>query len=165
MSQVEAQNDKKDIARGAGLNFLGFIVRLGSRLPFMLLVVAFFGAELYGRYNYIITIIEIGAAFSVFGFKRSLFKFIHDDHYSRDYSREQIVISALSVSMIVSLLVGFLIYGLVYPLSLLFNYPEMMAGLRFLLPIIIAISAVDVLLSATRINRQMKYDVNNATAT
>ncbi len=64
--------DNKDIAKGAGANFFGFILRLGSRLPFLILAVTLFGPELYGRYNYTITTVELCAAFATFGFKRSL---------------------------------------------------------------------------------------------
>ena len=81
--------------RPAIVFFFGFIIRLGSRLPFLILAVALFGNELYGRYNYTITTIEICAAFATFGFKRSLFRFIHDDEYAGKYSIEQVMISAL----------------------------------------------------------------------
>ena len=101
---VTTAKDNKDIAKGAGANFLGFIVRLGSRLPFLILAVALFGNELYGRYNYTITTIEICAAFATFGFKRSLFKFIHDDEYAGKYSIEQVMMSAVLSSLIVSII-------------------------------------------------------------
>mgnify|MGYP000206344783 CR=1 FL=1 len=108
---AQTVKDNKDIAKGAGANFLGFIIRLGSRLPFLIIAVALFGAELYGRYNYTITTIEICAAFATFGFKRSLFKFIHDKEYAGKYTLEQVMISALLCSLIVGAIFTIIVEG------------------------------------------------------
>ena len=153
------QKDKKDIAKGAGANFAGFIVRLGSRLPFLFLAVALFGNELYGRYNYTITTIEIMAAFATFGLKRSLFKFIHDREYSRDYAPEQVILTALCWSLMVgAVLTGILILS-ANALAAFFDYPQMVDGLVTLAPIILVITSVDVILSGTRATRKMRYEV------
>lgn len=156
---VITAKDNKDIAKGAGANFFGFIVRLGSRLPFLILAVALFGNELYGRYNYTITIIEICAAFATFGFKRSLFKFIHDDEYVDKYSIEQVMVSALLSSVIV----GFVFTGLIIIsaelIAYLFDYPEMVPGLKSLAPMVIIITSLDVILAGTRATRKMRYEV------
>lgn len=151
--------DNKDIAKGAGANFFGFIIRLGSRLPFLILAVALFGNELYGRYNYTITTIEICAAFATFGFKRSLFKFIHDDEYVDKYSIEQVMVSALMSSVIVSVIFSGIIILSAEILSYLFDYPEMVPGLKFLAPMVIIITALDVILAGTRATRKMRYEV------
>ena len=66
LKAARTDQDNKDITQGASLNFLGFIIRLGSRLPFLIIAVALFGSELYGRYNYTITTVEICAAFATF---------------------------------------------------------------------------------------------------
>ncbi|WP_417319430.1 oligosaccharide flippase family protein [Emcibacter sp.] len=153
------QKDKKDIAKGAGANFAGFIVRLGSRLPFLFLAVALFGNELYGRYNYTITTIEIAAAFATFGLKRSLFKFIHDREYSKEYSPEQVILTALCWSLMVgSVLVLALILS-AETLAAIFDYPQMVDGLVNLAPILLVITSVDVILSGTRATRKMRYEV------
>ncbi|MDG1708916.1 MAG: oligosaccharide flippase family protein [Emcibacteraceae bacterium] len=151
--------DNKDIAKGAGANFFGFLVRLGSRLPFLILAVALFGNELYGRYNYTITTIEICAAFATFGFKRSLFKFIHDDEYSGQYSIEQVMVSALLSSVIVGLIFTGIIILSAETLAYLFDYPEMVVGLKSLAPMVIIITALDVILAGTRATRKMRYEV------
>ena len=152
-------NDNKDIAKGAGANFLGFIIRLGSRLPFLIIAVALFGAELYGRYNYTITTVEICAAFATFGFKRSLFKFIHDKDYNGKYSLEQVMVSALLCSLIVgAIFTGIIILSAGF-LAALFDYPEMVTGLKTLAPMIMVITALDVILAGTRATRKMRYEV------
>ncbi len=151
--------DKKDIVKGAGVNFLGFIIRLSSRLPFILLVMALFGKELYGRYIFIITTVELGAALAVFGFKRSLFKFIQDKNYSEGHTSEEIIVAAL----LCSFMVGVLMIGVIAlssgQLAIWFDYPEMVPGLRKLAPIILIISMVDILLAGTRFSRSMKYEM------
>lgn len=151
--------DKKDIVKGAGVNFLGFIIRLSSRLPFILLVMALFGKELYGRYIFIITTVELGAALAVFGFKRSLFKFMQDRDQSEGHSPEEVIVAALVCSFAVGLLMIGLITLSSGHLANFFDYPEMVSGLRQLVPIIIIISMVDILLAGTRFSRSMKYEM------
>jgi len=151
--------DKKDIVKGAGVNFFGFIVRLSSRLPFILLVMALFGAELYGRYIFIITIIELGAALAVFGFKRSLFKFIQDNKVSKGHTSEEVITAALICSFIVGLLMIGVIIMSAQQLAHWFDYPEMVPGLKMLVPIILVISMVDIILAGTRFSRNMKYEM------
>ncbi len=153
------EKDKKDIVKGAKVNFLGFIIRLSSRLPFILLVMALFGKELYGRYIFIITTVELGAALAVFGFKRSLFKFMQDKKYSEGHTPEEIIVAALLCSFMVGLLMIGVIILSSGQLAIWFDYPEMVPGLRKLVPIILIISSVDILLAGTRFSRNMKYEV------
>ncbi len=151
--------DNKDIAKGAGANFFGFILRLGSRLPFLIFAVALFGPELYGRYNYTITTIELCAAFATFGFKRSLFKFIHDDEFAEKYSIEQVMVSALCCSLLVGAIFTGLIILSATTLAAIFDYPEMVTGLTSLAPMVMIIAALDVILAGTRATRKMRYEV------
>jgi len=153
------ETDKKDIVRGASVNFLGFIIRLSSRLPFILLVVALFGNELYGRYVFIITTIELGAALAVFGFKRSLFKFILDRDYNEGHSAEEVIVAALFCSFSVGLLMIGMILILAEHMAVFFDYPEMVRGLTQLVPIILLVSMVDILLAGTRATRKMKFEM------
>lgn len=151
--------DNKDIAKGAGANLFGFILRLGSRLPFLILAVTLFGPELYGRYNYTITTVELCAAFATFGFKRSLFKFIHDENYADKYSIEQVMVSALCCSLLVgAIFTGIIILSAGF-LANIFDYPEMVSGLTTLAPMVMIIAALDVILAGTRATRKMRYEV------
>ncbi|MCK5423923.1 MAG: hypothetical protein KAI89_01025, partial [Emcibacter sp.] len=156
---LSEDKDKKDIVKGAGVNFLGFIIRLSSRLPFILLVMALFGKELYGRYIFIITTVELGAALAVFGFKRSLFKFIQDKDSSEGHTQEEVIVAALLCSFMVGLLMIGLITISSGHMAAWFDYPEMVPGLRKLVPIILVISTVDILLAGTRFSRSMKYEM------
>lgn len=151
--------DNKDIAKGAGANFFGFIIRLGSRLPFLILAVSLFGIELYARYGFTIITVEICAAFATFGFKRSLFKFIHDEEYSDKYSIEQVMVSALIWSVIVGAIFTLIVIISAETLANLFEYPQMVSGLRAIAPVIMIIAALDVILAGTRATRKMRYEV------
>jgi len=151
--------DKKDIVRGAGVNFFGFIVRLSSRLPFILLVIALFGNELYGRYIFIITIVELAAALAVFGFKRSLFKFIKESRISHGRTPEEVILAALICSFTVGLIMAGGIILSAEQLAEWFDYPEMVPGLKRIVPIILVISMVDIILAGTRFSRNMKYEM------
>jgi O-antigen/teichoic acid export membrane protein len=155
----DQSSDKKDIAKGAAANTAGFILRLGARLPFLFIAIALFGNELWGRFIYTTITIELAAAFAVFGFKRSLFKFIHDPDYTPKYTSEEVVLSALSVALIVSLFLSLILYFGAELLGHVAHYPEVIAGLKFAAPLVIIISVIDVLLAATRINRQMRYEI------
>ncbi len=151
--------DKKDIVKGAGVNFLGFIIRLSSRLPFILLVMALFGKELYGRYIFTITIVELGAALAVFGFKRSLFKFIQDREYNDGHSAEEVIVAALICSSTVGILMVVIISLSSGQIADWFSYPEMVPGLKSIVPIIPVISTVEIILAATRFSRNMKCEM------
>jgi len=159
LKAARTDQDNKDIAQGASTNFLGFIIRLGSRLPFLIIAVALFGSELYGRYNYTITTVEICAAFATFGFKRSLFKFIHDKKYIENHTIEQVMISAILCSFIIGAIFTGIIIISAESLAALFNYPEMVTGLTTLAPMIMVITALDVILAGTRATRKMRYEV------
>lgn len=156
---ITTARDNKDIAKGAGANFFGFLVRLGSRLPFLILAVTLFGPELYGRYNYTITTVELCAAFATFGFKRSLFKFIHDDEYVDKYSIEQVMVSALCCSLLVGAIFTGIIMISAELLAAIFDYPEMVTGLTSVAPMVMIIAALDVILAGTRATRKMRYEV------
>ncbi len=155
---AKEEADKKDIVKGASVNFIGFLVRLSSRLPYILLVVALFGNALYGRLIFITTIVELGAALSVFGFKRSLFKFIVDKKYSEGHTTEEVILAALASTFTIGLLLIGVIFLLADQLAIWFNYPEMVKGLLFLAPVLLLISANEVLLAGTRVSRDMKYE-------
>ena len=155
----ETAKDKKDIAKGAVAFAAGFVLRLGARLPFLIIALALFGNELWGRFIYTTVTVELAAAFAVFGFKRSLFKFFHDKEYQKKYTSEEIIASAFLLSLCVSLILSLLLYFGADFLGHIAHYPEMVAGLKIAAPLVIVISMVDVLLAGTRINRQMKYEI------
>lgn len=64
--------DSAALARGGRTNFLGFLLRLSARLPFLILAARLYGAEELGRFAYATMAAELAAALAVVGLKRGL---------------------------------------------------------------------------------------------
>ncbi len=60
------------LARGGRTNFVGFLLRLGARLPFLVLAARLYGAEDLGRFAYATMVVEFVAAIATLGLKRGL---------------------------------------------------------------------------------------------
>jgi O-antigen/teichoic acid export membrane protein len=60
------------LARGGRLNFLGFLLRLGARLPFLVIAGQLYGAATLGRFAYAILVVELTAQLATLGLKRGL---------------------------------------------------------------------------------------------
>jgi O-antigen/teichoic acid export membrane protein len=64
--------DSAALAKGGRTNFAGFLLRLGARLPFLVLAARLYGAEELGRFAYATMVVELAAALAVLGLKRGL---------------------------------------------------------------------------------------------
>lgn len=60
------------LARGGRTNFLGFLLRLLARLPFLVIAARLYGAEDLGRFAYATMVVEFVAALATLGLKRGL---------------------------------------------------------------------------------------------
>ena len=67
-----ASDDIAALARGGRTNFLGFVLRLAARLPFLFIAGRVYGPELLGRFAYAIIVIEFAAQLATLGLKRGL---------------------------------------------------------------------------------------------
>lgn len=66
--------DKAALARGGRTNFVGFVLRLLARLPFLFIAGQLYGAEALGRFAYATMLVELMAAVATIGLKRGLAK-------------------------------------------------------------------------------------------
>lgn len=130
-----------DLARGGRINFMGFVLRLIARLPFLFIAGRMYGAEALGRFAYAVLVVEFAAQLATLGLKRGL--------------AEQLAHSDKPHVCVVwdALLVGAL--GSLVAMGLLFAVPQAMFpnseihGLEWLLPIsVLALAWSDVMLSA-----------------
>ena len=60
------------LASGGRTNFAGFLLRLGARLPFLVIAARLYGAEDLGRFAYATMVVEFVAAIATLGLKRGL---------------------------------------------------------------------------------------------
>ncbi|MGZ8310426.1 MAG: lipopolysaccharide biosynthesis protein [Allosphingosinicella sp.] len=71
-SAVRPNDDIAALAKGGRTNFLGFLLRLLARLPFLFIAGRYYGPELLGRFAYAIIVIELAAQLATLGLKRGL---------------------------------------------------------------------------------------------
>ena len=65
-------DDIAALARGGRTNFLGFVLRLAARIPFLFIAGHYYGADLLGRFAYAVIVIEFAAQLATLGLKRGL---------------------------------------------------------------------------------------------
>lgn len=156
-----ARQDQRDIARGAGANFLGFLIKLGSRAPFLFIAGTLYGSHAFGRYVIILAVIDTLAGISTFGLKRSLFKFLDDDVlHDKDASSHATISAALLLAVGLAAIFGLILFLSADWVAGLVNLSEEDSlPLRLLSPIIPLIALVDVMLAATRFQRTVRFEV------
>ena len=154
-----SRNNRQDLLKGAAANLFGFIIRLGARLPFLFVVALLYGKEIFGQYLFAVTLVETLTATILFGFKRSLFHFLNDDVQKGDKTG---VYNTILTALMVCTGFGAL---LIIPLYLWQDiirhfFPGHMAqGVFILLPVALLYAAAEILLTATRAARKMRYEV------
>ncbi|WP_192878817.1 lipopolysaccharide biosynthesis protein [Sphingopyxis lindanitolerans] len=67
-----ADADTAALAKGGRTNFLGFIMRLVARLPFLYFAGRWYGPEAVGRFAFAVLVIELVAQLATLGLKRGL---------------------------------------------------------------------------------------------
>ena len=73
MSQAaQGGEDIAALAKGGRTNFLGFLLRLAARLPFLFIAGRIYGAESLGRFAYAVLVVEFAAQIATLGLKRGL---------------------------------------------------------------------------------------------
>jgi O-antigen/teichoic acid export membrane protein len=65
-------DDIKALAKGGRTSFLGFLLRLAARIPFLILAGRWYGPEALGRFAYAVIIVEFAATLATIGLKRGL---------------------------------------------------------------------------------------------
>lgn len=153
-----ADTDRDDLARGAGVNYLGYVARLGSRAPFLFLAGILYGEAAFGVYTFGTAIAETAAALSLFGMKRSLSKLLSDARAREEGLHRQIAVGialALCLGTAITLAVG----GGAGLLALAFDLPSAARAVMILSLAVPMIVVSDILLVAIRFTRQMRFEV------
>ncbi|GAA3998943.1 lipopolysaccharide biosynthesis protein [Sphingomonas humi] len=134
-------NDLAALARGGRINFMGFLLRLAARLPFLFIAGRMYGAEALGRFAYAVLVVEFVAQLSTLGLKRGLAEQLS----KTDKPHVCITWDALLVALAAA----------VVGMAILFSFPKLMFpnseiyGLEWLLPVaVLALAWSDVMLAA-----------------
>ena len=78
MSTAASEDDMSAIAKGGKQNFLGFILRLLARLPFLFIAGRLYGPDALGRFASALVVVELVALVCAMGEKRGLAQRLSD---------------------------------------------------------------------------------------
>jgi O-antigen/teichoic acid export membrane protein len=141
LTQTPAADDIAALARGGRTNFLGFLLRLAARLPFLFIAGRYYGAVSLGRFAYAILIVEFAAQIATFGLKRGLAQQLS----VTEKPHVCVVWDAMLVALLASATATAIL--LVFPQAMFPN--SAIRGLEWLLPLVVfAIAGSDVALAA-----------------
>lgn len=88
------------LARGGRTNFIGFLIRLAARIPFLFIAGRLYGDDMLGRFAAALVVIELASQVAVLGQKRGLAQQLSEDDVRPP---AHIVADAMTLSIITSL--------------------------------------------------------------
>ncbi|MDT8369176.1 MAG: oligosaccharide flippase family protein, partial [Longimicrobiales bacterium] len=161
-ARTSSEDDTRDLARGAGVNYLGSVARILPRVAFLVLAGRLYGEEGFGAYTFGVTVVETAAALALFGMKRSIFGFMSAAPSGEASDGEGVhrpvatgIALAATIGLALSLTIGFAGGALARS----FGLPSAVEPLRILTLAVPLIVASDILLVAIRFTRQMRWEV------
>lgn len=154
------ERDIRDIVRGAGANILGFLVRFGTRLPFIFLAGLLYGAAAFGRYTFVVAIVETIVCLPMLALHRTLFRYLSDAEIVADSQRfYRSVVNAVAVAGAAGVACTVLTVMLAEHLSRWFDVSGAAGPMRLFALTMPMTTVSTVLLAATRYRRIMRYEV------
>ena len=146
-----AQADIAALAKGGRTNFIGFLLRLAARLPFLLIAGRLYGADALGRFAYALVIIELGGQLCTLGQKRGLALRLSED----ERHPASIVADGMVLTLGIAIAASLLLYLFPAPMFPSGQYTEIDRLLPFLL---IPATQTDIALAALA----YRYDVKTS---
>ena len=147
-AQAAAHEDIAALAKGGRTNFIGFLLRLAARLPFLFIAGRLYGAEALGRFASAVIIIELAGQLATLGQKRGLAQRLAEE--TRDPA------CVVADGMLLSLLIGAVVAGLLLMVPAPMFPSGQYSQIDRLLPLaIIPLSLTDIALAALA----FRYDV------
>ena len=135
------QQDIAALAKGGRTNFLGFLLRLAARIPFLFIAGRLYGAEDLGRFASATIAVELAAQLATLGQKRGLAQQLARD----DRHGASVVADALLLSGFVSAVLAALLYAFPAPMFPSGHYTH----LQRLLPLtVVPLALGDIALAA-----------------
>jgi O-antigen/teichoic acid export membrane protein len=136
------------LAKGGRTNFLGFLLRLAARLPFLFIAGRLYGKENLGRFASAVVAVEIAAQIATLGQKRGLAQLLQKE--------ERAAVCIVADGLFVSLGVSLALAGLLYAFPVILFPSGDIDPIERLLPLVIfPIAAGDIALAALA----FRYDI------
>ena len=145
------------ILKGGGSAALGFLIRLGARLLFVLMAGQLFGAALFGAFVLALAVVELAVTLGGAGMKRQLFKLLDEERGGR--SPPHILLDGLVLVTLASLacIAPVLLVVALAPAGAI--AANTATALLLLTPMILGQALLDLLLAATRWTHLMRHQV------
>lgn len=145
------------ILKGGGAAALGFLIRLGARLLFVLMAGRLFGVALFGAFTIAVAVVELAVTIGGAGMKRQLFKLLDEEKGGR--SAPHIVLDGIVLVTLASLacILPLMLVVALLPQGALAGNSA--AALLWLAPMILGQSLLDLFLAATRWTHKMRHQV------
>ena len=155
--KVTASAAQRLILKGGGSAALGFLIRLGARLLFVLMAGRLFGVALFGAFSIAVAVVELAVTLGGAGMKRQLFKLLDEERGGR--SPPHIVLDGIVLVTLASLvcIAPIMIVVVLLPPGQI--APNTAAALLLLAPMILGQALLDLLLAATRWTHRMRHQV------
>lgn len=113
MTEDKVQDDIAALARGGRTNFMGFLLRLAARLPFLFIAGRLYGPDALGRFASALVLVELAGQLCALGMKRGLALWLSQDEARKPAN---IVADGLLLALLFSCLVAAVLYAFPYPM-------------------------------------------------
>ncbi len=108
MNEDSHLRDISALAKGGRTNFLGFLLRLAARLPFLFIAGRLYGAEALGRFAYALVAVELAAQLATLGQKRGLAQQLSREEQPDTHTvADGMLLSTITGTALMSLLLAF----------------------------------------------------------
>lgn len=140
--------DLATLARGGRTNFIGFLLRLAARLPFLFIAGRFYGADALGRFASALVVVELVAMLCTIGEKRGLAQRLSES----DDNPCHLVFDSLTVAFLMGSLAALILWLVPAPMFPSGIYTD---ADRLIVLAIPALAVTEILLAA----QAYRYDI------
>jgi len=140
--------DLATLARGGQTNFLGFLLRLAARLPFLFIAGRYYGADAIGRFASALVVVELTAMLCTIGEKRGLAQRLSES----DGDQTHLVADGLTVALLLGSLVALTLWLVPAPMFPSGDYTQYDRLIVLAIP---ALALTEILLAA----QAYRYDI------
>ena len=151
----EKHQDRRYITRGSWIYLSGLILRLGARVPLLLIAGRLYGASLYGEYILAAAIVETAAATATLGFKRTLFGVLHEAGEQTGAAMRHVLV----IGVVIGCLFSAVLSAMAPWIAQLFGMPDASAKYAAFFWIVPMIVLADLFGTATLFKRKLQYDI------